>query len=418
VVHKQGSRLARRLTLPDAVTVGLGAMIGAGVFSAFTPAAQAAGAALLFGLGLAGVIAFCNATSSAQLAALYPESGGTYVYGQRRLGPVWGFLAGWSFIVGKTASCAAMAITLGAYAFPEHPRPIAIAAVIVAAVVNYLGISKTVGVTRVVVLVVMVVLGLVVIASLSGDVDTANITSDLGDHSLHDILQSAGFLFFAFAGYARIATLGEEVIDPERTIPRAIPIALFIALAVYLLVGSSILLAVGPQEVAHAKAPLAAAVQAGEFAGLTSIVRGGAAVASFGVLLSLLAGVGRTAFAMAANGDLFRGLAAVHPRFKVPHRAEIAAAVVVCALVAWLDLRATIGFSSVLVLIYYGIANTSAWTLSREERRWPRLFAAAGVVGCVAIALSLPTTSVLAGAAVLLTVGAIYLYVRRTAKAD
>ena len=112
-------RLARRLGTGDAIVLGLGAMIGAGVFAAFGPAARAAGAGLLFSLGLAAVVAYANATSSAQLAALYPESGGTYVYGRERLGPIWGFLAGWGFVTGKTASCSAMALTFGAYAAPS-----------------------------------------------------------------------------------------------------------------------------------------------------------------------------------------------------------------------------------------------------------------------------------------------------------
>src|SRR6187431_2966913 len=119
------SRLARRLGLRDAVVVGLGSMIGAGVFAAIGPAAHAAGSGLLIGLGIAAVVAYCNATSSAQLAAVYPESGGTYVYGRERLSPFWGYLAGWGFVVGKTASCAAMALTFGSYAWPDHKRPLA-----------------------------------------------------------------------------------------------------------------------------------------------------------------------------------------------------------------------------------------------------------------------------------------------------
>src|SRR3982750_4077347 len=118
--------LRRRLTLADAVVVGLGAMIGAGVFTAFAPAAAAAGAGLLPALAVAAVVAWCNATSSARLAARYPESGGSYVYGRERLGPFWGYLAGWSFVVGKTASCAAMALTVGAYLWPPHPHVVAV----------------------------------------------------------------------------------------------------------------------------------------------------------------------------------------------------------------------------------------------------------------------------------------------------
>jgi len=123
----------------DAVVIGLGSMVGAGVFSAFTPAAAAAGSGLLVGLVVAAVVAWCNATASAQLAAQYPTSGGTYVYGRERLGPWWGFVAGWGFVVGKTASCAAMALTVATYAVGGDARAtrfLAIAAVVGLTLVN------------------------------------------------------------------------------------------------------------------------------------------------------------------------------------------------------------------------------------------------------------------------------------------
>jgi APA family basic amino acid/polyamine antiporter len=132
-------RLARGLGLGDAVVVGLGSMLGAGVFASFAPAAAAAGAGLLIALALAAMVAYCNGLATAQLAARYPESGGAYRYGRLRLGPVWGFLAGWGFVIGKTASCAAMALTFGAYTSPEHPSVPAVAAVMVLTAVNYLG---------------------------------------------------------------------------------------------------------------------------------------------------------------------------------------------------------------------------------------------------------------------------------------
>ncbi|HSP59438.1 MAG TPA: amino acid permease, partial [Ornithinimicrobium sp.] len=144
--------LARRLGTTDAVVLGLGSMIGAGVFAAFAPAARVAGAGLLVGLALAALVAYANATSSAQLAAQYPTSGGTYVYGRERLGPWWGFVAGWGFVVGKTASCAAMALTFAAYAAPPGwERPVAVAAVAALATVNYHGVTRTAGLTRILV---------------------------------------------------------------------------------------------------------------------------------------------------------------------------------------------------------------------------------------------------------------------------
>ena len=143
--------LTRRLGVTDAVVVGLSAMIGAGVFAAFAPAAAVAGGWLLLALAVAAVVAYCNAVSSARLAAVYPSSGGTYVYGRRQLGPTWGFVAGWGFVVGKTASCAAMALTAGAYAWPAHPRLAAVLAAALLTAVNYLGVVKTAAATRVLV---------------------------------------------------------------------------------------------------------------------------------------------------------------------------------------------------------------------------------------------------------------------------
>ena len=400
------SRLARRLGVGDAVVIGLGSMIGAGVFAALGPAAEAAGAGLLVGLAIAAVVAYCNATSSAALAAVYPESGGTYVYGRKRLGAFWGHLAGWGFVVGKTASCAAMALTVGAYAAPAWPRPIAAGAVVAVTAVNYLGVRKTAALTRVIVTVVLGALTLVVAgALLGGEVDGTRL-GDLGGRGPAGILRSAGLLFFAFAGYARIATLGEEVQDPARTIPKAIPRALGITLVVYALVAVSALLAAGPDALARSDAPLATAVGAGDLDVLVPAVRIGGAVAALGVLLSLIAGVSRTAFAMAADRELPGWLDAVHPVHQVPHRAELAAGGLIVVLVAVTDLRGAIGFSSFCVLTYYAIANASAWTLPSEPRRWPRAYAGVGVVGCAVLACTLPSSSVVGGV-VVLSVGAL-----------
>jgi APA family basic amino acid/polyamine antiporter len=388
------TRLTRRLGVGDAVVIGLGSMIGAGVFAAVGPAADAAGSGLLLGLAIAAVVAYCNATSSAALAAVHPSSGGTYVYGREQLGPFWGHLAGWGFVVGKTASCAAMALTIGAYVAPTWQRPIAVAAVGGLTAVNHLGIRRTAAVTRVIVAVVLVALALVVAGAALGGTASADRFDDLGAGGLDGILRSAGLLFFAFAGYARIATLGEEVTDPARTIPKAIPRALGITLVVYAVVAVSALAAVGPAALARSDAPLATAVGAGDLEALVPVVRIGGAVAALGVLLSLIAGVSRTAFAMAADRALPRWLDAVHPTHEVPHRAVLAVGALVALLVAVTDLRGAIGFSSFCVLTYYAITNASAWTLPAEHRRWPRALAVGGVVGCVALAFTLPPASV------------------------
>jgi APA family basic amino acid/polyamine antiporter len=406
--------LARRLGTFDAVIIGLGSMLGAGVFAAFSPAAGAAGAGLLIGLAIAALVAYCNATASAQLAAEYPTSGGTYIYGRERLGPWWGFLAGWGFVVGKIASCAAMALTFAVYlAPPAWQRPVAVAAVMILAAVNYQGITRTAALTKIIVAVVLATLALVVVASLSGSSPTASVQSwDLLAGGWYGILQSAGLLFFAFAGYARIATLGEEVREPERTIPLAILIALTIAVLIYLTVGASILIAIGPAGVAATPAPLAAATTAAGWPWASVLVRLGAAAAALGALLALIAGISRTTLAMARHDDLPSWLAAVHERHQVPHHAEVAIAGIVCVLILLTDLRAAIGFSSFGVLLYYLIANLAAYTQDRERRRFPRLLQIIGTAGCATLVLTLPWRSVIAGA-LMYAAGICYRAIRR-----
>jgi APA family basic amino acid/polyamine antiporter len=402
--------LARRLRTGDAVMIGLGSMIGAGVFSAFAPAAAAAGGGLLVGLAIAAIVAYCNAAASAQLAAQYPRSGGTYVYGRERLGEWWGFLAGWGFVIGKTASCAAMALTFAAYVAPPNwQRPVAVAAVVALAAVNYYGVTRTARLTRVIVAVVLAALLVVVVVGLLGVSSTPRPGGWFEDLDAYGVLQSAGLLFFAFAGYARIATMGEEVRDPQRTIPRAIVLALAVAVAVYAIVGTTVLSALGPHRLAASTAPLAEAVHHAVWAG--PVVAIGGAAAALGALLALIAGVGRTGLAMAREADLPGWLAAVHPRHRVPHRAEVALAVVVCLLVLAVDLRAAIGFSSFGVLIYYLVANVSAFTQPAAWRRFPRWLQVLGAAGCALLVITLPGQSIVTGVAVF-AVGAAYRAVR------
>ncbi|TWP44758.1 amino acid permease [Lentzea tibetensis] len=353
-------------------------MIGAGVFAVFGPAAAVAGSGLLLALVIAGFVAYCNAMSSAWLAARYPESGGTYVYGRERLGPFWGYLAGWGFVVGKTASCAAMAMTFGAYA--GQPRLFAVLAVVALTAVNVVGVQKSVLLTKVIVTITLLALGTVAV--------TADGNADFGAFKAGGVLQAAGLLFFAFAGYARIATLGEEVRDPERTIPRAIPLALGITLAVYAVVAFTALNAVGADVLASAPAPLAAVAP-----DLALLIRVSGCLAALGALLGLILGVSRTVLAMARDRHLPPVLATVHNG--VPRHAEVVVGLVVIVLVLVADLRGAIGFSSFCVLGYYAITNVSAWSLGR------RVVPALGLLGCAVLAFSLPIASVAAGVLVL-----------------
>ncbi|MFX4271388.1 APC family permease [Propionibacteriaceae bacterium Y1685] len=395
--------LLRRLRTRHAVLIGLSSMIGAGLFAAFAPAARAAGNGLLIGLAVAAVVAVANATSSAQLAAQHPTSGGTYAYGRAQLGPWPGFLAGWGFVIGKTASCAAMALTFAAYVAPAGwERPLALVAIAVITAVNLRGITRTATLATVLVALVLLALAATMIIALTAHIGPWHpiAPGSLLAAGPYGILQSAGLLFFAFAGYARIATLGEEVVAPSTTIPRAIVIALGAVVVLYGVVAVLLLRGLGADQLGTASDPLAQLIAATSQPALAPIVMVGAALASLGALLALVAGIGRTAMAMAREGDLPRALAAVHPVHRVPYRAELAAAVAMALLVLIGDLRGAIGFSSFGVLVYYFVANASALTQRDTYRRYPRALAWVGLIGCAVLVATLPWPAVLAGVAV------------------
>src|SRR5690606_7532259 len=277
-------------------------------------------------------------------------------------------------------------------------RPLAVAAVAVLTVLNLFGVHRSASAARVIVAVVLAVLASVVVAgAVRGPVPAAGGGPDV---SPWGVLQAAGLLFFAFAGYARIATLGEEVRDPARIIPRAIRIALGLTLAVYAAVAAAALGTLGPAGLAASAAPLAETVDAAGAGWLVPVVRAGAAVAALGALLALILGVSRTVLAMARDRQLPGVLDAVDPVRRVPRRAEIAVGVAVGVLVPVADLREVIGFSSFGVLIYYGIANASALTLSPEEGAPARWVPVTGLALCLLLAATLPAASVIAGAVV------------------
>ncbi|MFD6948683.1 transporter [Nocardiopsis sp. TSRI0078] len=397
------ARPARVLGTVDAVAIGAGAMLGAGVFTVFAPAALGAGAWLPVAILIAGTVAYCNAVSSARLAARHPESGGAYVYGRERLGELWGYLAGWSFVVGKVASCAAMALTFAAYLLPGWEKPVAAAAVLALTALNYRGVRRSTLVVKVLLVLVLLVLAAAIVAMvLSGRLAAVAQVEGLGPWpGSFGVLGAAGMVFFAFAGYARVATLGGEVRDPETTIPRAITLALGGVLLLYLVIGTGLLIVLGRERLSTTDTPMVDAVQVAGFAWLAPVVVAGAAVASLGALLSLVLGVSRTTAAMAADGHLPRSLAAVHERFGVPHRAELLVAVLVVGLVMLTDLRGAIAFSAFGVLVYYAITNASALRLGADEPRPPLVVPLTGLVGCVVLACSLPLPAVITGMGVL-----------------
>ena len=379
-------------------------MLGAGVFVVWGPALRAAGTLIVLAVVIAGVVAAVNALSSAQLAARYPEAGGAYAYGRAEIGPQWGFAAGVAFVVGKTASVAAVAFAVGHYTWEAHPAAVATVAIIATWALNARGVTRTAAVASAIGAMVLIGLAGVALAVLrAGPPATSEaVLAEASRAPRFGVLSAAALVFFAFAGYARIATLGEEVRNPTATIPLAIALALASVGGLYLLIAQAFRAAWSEPLLAATGTPLREL--AGQVQGGTAVVSFLAPVAAVGALVALMAGIGRTAMAMARNRDLPTVLAR-QDRAGVPWVAEGASAAAAIALVWWGDLTFAIATSACSVLAYYAIANVAAFRQSRARRtaswRVPPAVSALGAASCLALAGALPTRAVLASGVVL-----------------
>lgn len=410
----QRPQLKRSLGFVDATAIGLGAIIGAGVFVAIGPAVGVAGSAALISLVIAGFVALLNSLSSAQLAAAYPESGGTYVYGRKVINDLTGFTAGWIFLLAAIAADSAIALAFAAYLdflFPAvSARAMAVVICLAVTFVNYLGLKYSAEVNDVMVVIkVGVLLFFIVLGAFFFK------ATRLAPFHLEAIglLRAAAILFFAYTGYSRVATLGEEVKDPEKTIPRAILAALGSSAVLYM---GTLLIALGlagARKMASSDAPLALAIQSTGINWGVYVISIGALVATSSVFLTDLLGVSRVVFAMSRNGDLPRFLSAVHPRFGTPHRAVLATGIVITLLTAFLPLKGLVEAGSFGLLLYYAITNLAAYLLSQEKRRYHRALGAAGFISCLGLAFFLPLRTI-ALELLVIAAGIAYFQVSRT----
>ncbi|HEY4225627.1 MAG TPA: APC family permease [Pseudolysinimonas sp.] len=407
------TQLQRRLGIPSATAIGVASMLGAGIFFVWAPAAADAGAGILFALPIAALVAALNALSTTRLAMAHPVSGGAYAYGRAELGPVPGFIAGVLFLVGKTASVAAIASIAGAYLWPAYEKPVAVAAVVVLAVVNATGIRSTAVVSMVIAAAVVAVLVTVLVVTAVQGGGSAPRTPVAFSGGPIGVLQAAALIFFTFAGYARIATLGEEVKNPSRTLPRAVIVALGIVLVLSAATATVLLLRLGTAALSTSASPLAEAAGPGT----EVLIRITAAVACLGSLLSVLAGLSRTSLAMARDGELPGGLARISERTATPLLAEIVVAIVGVAAVLLLDPARLVGVSACAVLGYYAIAHLAALGRARHLGARPPVLAVLGLLGCVALALSTPWQSIVGVAGLVLLALGVRALVRRIRRA-
>ncbi len=413
--------LRREIGLPGAILLGLGSMVGTGVFVSLGISAGAAGWGLVPAIVVAALLALANALSSAQLAAAHPVSGGTYEYGRRWLSPSMGFAAGWTFLCAKTASGATAALGAAGYAAalvrtePVDPRILGVAALAIAALLTALvagGIRRSnlanaiiVSITLAALLALVAAASMVPAASVPGDAADRSGASERVAASWPAFLQSTALMFVAFTGYGRLATLGEEVREPRRTIPRAILVTMAVVTALYLLVAWVSLRTLGPAELARVTAERAAPLEAvAEWSGgpwLRGLVAVGAITAMLGVLLNLILGLSRVVLAMARQGDAPTLFSRIGARHGSPTPAVLLCGTAIALLALVGGVKFSWSLSAFTVLLYYAITNAAALRLRPEDRRAPRAVAWAGLVACLSLAFWVEWRAWAAGVALL-----------------
>jgi APA family basic amino acid/polyamine antiporter len=389
--------------------MGLGSILGTGVFVSIGIAAGVVGPGVLVAVGLAALVATANGLSSAQLAAAHPVSGGTYEYGYRYVHPLAGFSAGWMYLAAKSASAATAALGCSAYAlhvcgmgfFASSLRvPLAVGLVMVLTALTASGMRRSNAVNMGIVSLTLVTLTLFVVTGWFS-VDVSLLSERLGLSSLSAtlsrpsaLMHATALMFVAYTGYGRIATLGEEVVDPARTIPRAIIATLIVSMVIYLSVAATAVAVVGADGFAQATgqraAPLERVASAFSLPWVSVVVSVGAVTAMAGVLLNLILGLSRVLLALARRRDMPAALDAVSPRTHSPTRAVWVMGGIIAALVLIGDIRLTWTFSAFTVLVYYGLTNLAALYLPPESRRFPRWISAAGLVSCLGLAFFVP----------------------------
>lgn len=392
--------------------MGLGSIVGTGVFVSIGLGAGIAGTWVILAIAIAGVVATANGLSSAELAASHPVSGGTYEYGYRYLTPIAGFAAGWLFLVAKSASAATAALGFAGYAWllvrggsiDDPPLALALGAVLVVTAVVLTGIRRSNVANTVIVSTTVGALAVFVIAALLYDGPATPADPFPGSARL---LEAAALMFVAYTGYGRIATLGEEVREPRRIIPRAVIITLAVSAILYIAVAAAALSLTDARTFADLAdttgAPLEVLTNQTSGAGVGRVVAIGAVTAMLGVLLNLLLGLSRVLLAMGRRGDMPRATARLDAGRTTPWVAVLVIAIIITGLVILDDITTAWSLSAVTVLLYYATTNLAALQLRGADKRFPRFIAAFGLVGCVGLAFTIDPPILVAG---LLTLGA------------
>lgn len=429
--------LPRELGLGGATMMGLGSIVGTGIFVSIGIAVGVAGPSVVLAVAIAALVAVCNALSSAQLAANHPTSGGTYEYGYVYLRPWLGFSAGWMFLCAKSASAATAALgfagyTLVALGQTDSAWRVALALLAVIALTGVVlgGIRRSNVTNILIVSVTLLALTFFVLAGLPSALRSgadnlspffASPTGD-GRPVATRLLEASALMFVAYTGYGRIATLGEEVKDPRRTIPRAITLTLVASMLIYIAVGLVGVASTGADvfgfATAQEAAPLAVIASGFGVPGAGIILSVGAVTAMLGVLLNLILGLSRVAMAMGRRGDLPTVVGRISRSGTTPTIAVLLIGVVIFGLTAIGSIKLAWSFSAFTVLVYYAITNLAAIRLPFEQRLYHPCVAWTGLIGCLSLAFWVEPRVWLAGlltlAGGLVTRCALRWYTRRT----
>ena len=396
--------LLRTLTLKDAVGVGLGAIIGAGIFVVTGIAAGVSGPAFLIGLLVAGFIAAFNGLSSAQLAAIYPDSGGTYEYGYKLINPVFGFSAGWMFLISKLAAGGVVAIGFGSYFYQlvpiGSPLTLSVIAVVFLTIINCFGIKKA-GLLNLVIVTVTIISLLYLVFSGLPKVNPANF-KPFAPFGMSGIAEAAALLFFAFTGYARIATLAEEVAEPKKTIPKAIIITIITSILLYAAVSVVAIGVIGAENMADSKSPLQMVAKSLTTPAINTVITIGASTAMLGVLLSQILGISRMMLAMGRRHDLPPIFQTIHNRYRVPHLGIVITGLIILLLTIFGTFEFVVRAATFTILLYYSITNIAALKQPRKEQIYGRIIPICGLIGCLTMSVSLPFNVIISGIGLLI----------------
>ena len=378
----------RTLTLKSSIYLGLSSMIGAGLFNNIAPTAKISSYGSIVGLLIASTLAFANASSSAQLSSLFPKTGGTYLYAKEVLGKPYAIVAGAVFIVGKTISCIAIALTIGNYISPVYGKELGVALCLLIFLLSFSGIHKTAEIAR---WFLWILFGLLIFYSIS-IISTSGVDYNIpvfSVDSFNDILLSASIWFFAFTGYSRLATFGEEIKNPKEIIPTAIFTGLGITILVYLMITWLTLSIVSPNIIMNSSTPLLVAMDVSRFSEFTFLIVFASSIAMVSVFLALMPGISRIYVALSRDKILPEAFSKIHKKFNSAYFSEAFVLISVIIGIYSFDVVGSIKLSSFFILVYYTITNLCVIRLDKEKRLYSVGIAYFGFALCIVLAIAL-----------------------------